>query len=180
MQTSAELKKLLQRIDHKGYRAYKDTRGSYEFPGYVLSIDHVQGDPFAAPSKVSIHVRGKQAGFPEHLYQKDCRRIAVQDYLLRQFARQVEKVSFKAKGSGKSGLMAVSRPGQEVLERSACQMDAKNGDIVLRMEIGFPANGRTVNARELEKIFFDFLPECVKGSLYYRSLKKKRWRQPQI
>lgn len=137
MQTSAELKNLLQRIDHKGYPAYKDTRGTYEFPGYMLSIDHVQGDPFAAPSKVSIHVRGKQAGFPEHLYQKDCRRIAVQDYLLRQFARQVEKVSFKAKGSGKSGLMAVSRPGQEVLERSACQMDAKNGDIVLRMEIGF-------------------------------------------
>lgn len=173
MQTAAELKNLLQCIDHKGYPAYKDTRGTYEFPGYVLSIDHVQGDPFAAPSKVSIHVRGKQAGFPEHLYQKDCRRIAVQDYLLRQFARQVEKVSFKAKGSGKSGLMAVSRPGQEVLERSACQMDAKNGDIVLRMEIGFPANGRTVNARELEKIFFDFLPECVNGSLYYRSLKKE-------
>ena len=57
MQTSAELKNLLQRIDHKGYPAYKDTRGSYEFPGYVLSIDHVQGDPFAAPSKASIHVR---------------------------------------------------------------------------------------------------------------------------
>ena len=173
MQTAAELKNLLQRIDHKGYPAYKDTRGTYEFPGYVLSIDHVQGDPFAAPSKVSIHVRGKQAGFPEHLYQKDCRRTAVQDYLLRQFARQVEKVSFKAKGSGKSGLMAVSCPGQEVLERSACQMDAKNGDIVLRMEIGFPANGRTVNSRELEKIFFDFLPECVKGSLYFRSLRKE-------
>ena len=99
---------------------------------------------------------------------------------LRQFARQVEKVSFKAKGSGKSGLMAVSRPGQEVLERSACQMDAKKGDIVLRMEIGFPANGRTVNARELEKIFFDFLPECVKGSLYYRSLKKETVRRRQI
>ena len=48
MQTSAELKNLLQRIDHKGYPAYKDTRGSYEFPGYVLSIDHVQGDPFAS------------------------------------------------------------------------------------------------------------------------------------
>ena len=97
----------------------------------------------------------------------------MQDYLLRQFARQVEKVSFKAKGSEKSGLMAVLCPGQEVLERSACQMDAKNGDIVPRMEIGFPANGRTVNSRELEKIFFDFLPECVKGSLYFRSLRKE-------
>ena len=37
MQTAAELKNLLQRIDHKGYPAYKDTRGTYEFPGYVPS-----------------------------------------------------------------------------------------------------------------------------------------------
>ena len=28
MQTAAELKNLLQRIDHKGYPAYKDTRGT--------------------------------------------------------------------------------------------------------------------------------------------------------
>ena len=79
MQSAADLRSLLNRIDHRGYPAYKDTKGTYRFPGYVLSIDHVQGDPFAAPSKVSIHVRGKQAGFPEYLYQKDCRRIAVQD-----------------------------------------------------------------------------------------------------
>jgi predicted ABC-class ATPase len=170
MQSSTELRNLLQRIDHRGYPAYKDTRGSYEFPGYVLSIDHVQGDPFASPSKVSIHIRGKEAGFPEKLWKEDCRRIALQDYLLRQFAQCVSKVSFQAKGSGKSGLMSVSRPGQEVLERSACQIDAGKGDITLRMEIGFPANGRTVNSRELEKILFEFLPGCVKKSLYYRSL----------
>ena len=60
MQSQNELRNLLQRIDHKSYPAYKDTRGSYDFGNYVLSIDHVQGDPFAAPSKVSVHVR--QAG----------------------------------------------------------------------------------------------------------------------
>ena len=51
MKTSADLRELLNRIDHKGYPAYKDTRGSWQFEGYVLSIDHVQGDPFAAPTK---------------------------------------------------------------------------------------------------------------------------------
>ena len=56
MKTSAELRELLNRIDHKGYPAYKDTRGNWQFEGYTLSIDHVQGDPFAAPSKVSVHV----------------------------------------------------------------------------------------------------------------------------
>lgn len=173
MQSQTDLRNLLQRIDHKGYPAYKDTRGSYDFRTYVLSIDHVQGDPFASPSKVSVHIKGSVAKFPAELYQMKCRRIALCDYLLRQFGRELEKVSFKAKGSGKSGLLSVSRPGQEVLERTACQMDAKNGDIVLRFEVGFPANGRTVNSRELEKIFFDFLPGCVAHSLFYGALDAK-------
>ena len=117
MQSQTELRSLLQKIDHRGYPAYKDTKGSYDFGSYVLSIDHVQGDPFASPSKVSVHVKGGAAKFPPAHYQKKCRRIAVCDYLLRRFGKELEKVSFQAKGSGKSGLMAVSRPGQEVLLR---------------------------------------------------------------
>ena len=113
----------MARIDRKGYPAYKDTRGAYQFPAYVLSIDHVQGDPFAAPSKLSIHVNGKQAGFPRQLYQTPCRRIALQDALPRQFGRRAAQASFQAKGSGHSGLISISRCGQEVLERTACALD---------------------------------------------------------
>ena len=176
MQTSAELRNLLNRIDHRSYPAYKDTKGVYQFPGYVLSIDHVQGDPFASPSKVSVHMKGGIAGFPKELYCGKCQKTALEDYLTRQFHREVEQYAFKAKGSGKSGLISVSRCAQEVLERTACQMDAKSGDIILRMEIGFPANGRTINARELEKILFDFLPDCVGQSLYYKTCNKKKIR----
>lgn len=177
MQSEAELRSLLSRIDHRGYPAYKDTKGQYRFPGYVLSIDHVQGDPFASPSKVSVLVSGKTAGFPQELYCGKCQRIALQDELLRQFGRRAERFAFKAKGSGKSGLISVSRCGQEVLERTACQIQPENGNILLRMEIGFPANGRTINARELEKILFDFVPECVKASLFYKNLDAKRLRR---
>lgn len=177
MKSAVELRELLNQIDHKGYPAYKDTRGVYQFEGYLLGIDHVQGDPFAAPSKVSIRVKGRQAGFPKHLFDVKHKRVALQDYLLRQFSRQVEEFAFKAKGSGKSGLLSVSRCSQEILERSACQMDEASGDLILRMEIGFPANGRTINARELMKIFFDFLPICVRKSLYYQSLDSKKLQQ---
>lgn len=177
MKQAVELRELLKKIDHKGYPAYKETRGQYQFPGYVLSIDHVQGDPFAAPSKVSVQVKGAQAGFPAFLYDKKHKRIALQDYLLREFGKAVSAFAFQAKGSGKSGLMSVSRPGQEILERSACSIQEEKGDILLRLEIGFPANGRTINARELEKILFEFLPECVKKSLYYRSLDEKKVQQ---
>ncbi len=172
MKTSTDLRELLNRIDHRGYPAYKDTRGSWQFEGYMLSIDHVQGDPFAAPSKVSVHVPGKLAGFPTELYDKKHKRIALQDYLIRQFSRQVQSFTFKAKGSGKSGLLSVSRCGQEILERTACEID-KNGMVIVRMEVGFPANGRTINARELCKILFEFLPGCVKKSLYYSALDAK-------
>lgn len=170
MKQSSELNTLLRQIDHKGYPAYKQLRGEYQFPGYVLGIDHVQGDPFAAPSKVSIHVKGGQAAFPQELYRLACQKTALEDALLREMGKQLRGVSFQAKGSGKSGLMSVSTPGQEVLSRSGCQLDGRTGDILLRMEIGFPANGRSINARELEKILFDFLPKCVSHSLYYRAL----------
>lgn len=166
-----DLQALLRRIDHKGYPAYKDTKGRYQFSEYIVSIDHVQGDPFASPSKVSIIVPGKQAGFAASLYDTKEKRIALEDVLLRKFSTQVRRVSFTAKGSGKSGMMSVSSPGQEVLERSALVIDPANGDLIVRMEIGFPANGRTINAGELEKILFRILPECIRQSLYQKAYK---------
>lgn len=173
MQPQTELKNILQRIDKKGYPAYKDTRGSYDFKKYVFTIDHVQGDPFASPSKVSVHIRGDAAGFPAEYYrEKEC-RIALADDLLRRFGKNLRKASVRPSGSGKSGLLFVTRPGQEVLERSALQIDEKNGGITVRFEIGFPANGRTINAWELIKIIYDILPPCILGSLYYAALNAK-------
>lgn len=174
MKSSNELRDLLRRIDRKGYPAYKDIRGMYEFPDFVLSIDHVQGDPFASPSKISIHVDGKASGFPKGLYKNEMRRAALQDELLRQFGRRAESETFKARGSGKSGLISVSRCGQEILERSGCRIRMDNGDILLRMDVGLPAVGRTINAGEAVKIFFEQIPACVKKSLYYNALDAGR------
>lgn len=165
MNSSSDLRNLLMRIDHRGYPAYKDTKGKYQFGQYILSIDHVQGDPFASPSKVSLLVPGQIAGFGKECYETKERRIAFQDHLLRRMSVKVKDFSFKAKGSGKSGLIGISHPGQEILERSACTVNPANGDVEVRMEIGFPANGRTINAGELIKILFDFLPLCVRQTL---------------
>lgn len=170
MKTSFDLRNSLNAIDRKSYPAYKSVQGSYDFKDYILSIDHVQGDPFASPSRLSIRIAGSKAGFPERLYDERMRRITLQDYLIRIFYAQVEKYNFKAKGSGKSGLISVSRCGQEVLERSACAIDPESGDILVRLEVGFPANGRTINASELVKILFDFLPECVRAGFSYKRL----------
>lgn len=175
MNTATELRNKLRSIDHKGYPAYKDLKGQYNFGDYVLSIDHVQGDPFASPSRLSVRVEKAKAGFPAAYYDTKAKRITLQDNLTRLFGRQVAGGSFQAKGSGKSGLLSVSRCGQQVLERTA--MRVKDGDLILRFEAGFPANGRTINARELEKMLFDILPDCVRRSLYYGKIDKEKLRQ---
>ncbi len=168
MKTSSDLRIMLSSVNHKSYPAYKSLQGQYDFKDYILSIDHVQGDPFAAPSKLRILMKQSIAGFPaEYLSSKE-RRIALEDYLIRLFGIQASKYTFRAKGSGKSGLIGVSRPGQEILERTACSLNA--GQLSIRFEVGFPANGRTIQSDELAKIFFDFLPAAVGAVCFYRRL----------
>lgn len=173
MKRAEDLRRILEAIDRKSYPAYKDTRRGYRFGSYSLFIEHVQGDPFATPSRVSVLVDGGQAGFPEELYRERHRRIALEDHLLRLYGRKIETFNHKARGSGKSGLMAVSRPGQEILERTACQINPKDGSVRIRMEIGFPARGRTICSGELIRILFEFLPECVESTLFYRKISKE-------
>ncbi len=168
MQTSAQLRTQLQAIDRRSYPAYKSLAGGYRFGRYTLWIDHVQGDPFASPSSLRVEVPAEEAGFPPRLLQEAWGRTALEDFLIRRFAVRIEAYNFKAKGSGKSGLLSISRCGQEVLERSACRI--QNGAVTLRFHVGFPAFGRTISAGELEKILFSFLPECVGQSLLYRNL----------
>ena len=174
MNHSQDLKRLLESIDHKGYPAYKAVQGSYDFKDYILTVDHVQGDPFASPSKVSVFIPHKINAFPEGYYDRQWKKTALEDYLLRCFSQEIARFNFKAKGSGKSGLIATSRPGQEVLTRSACECTGTG--ITARFEVGFPAFGRTINSGELIKILFDFLPGCVRNVFMYKNRNPKQVR----
>ena len=99
MYTKEDLRNLLRRINHRAYPAYKDTRGSWQFDDYALSIDHVQGDPYAAPSSLSLVVPGRKAGFPASYYQETHRRTALEDHLLRLFSKMISHGA----GTGRRG-----------------------------------------------------------------------------
>ena len=170
MNTAQQLKNDLFNMNHKSYPAYKSLAGCYKFDRYILGIDHVQGDPFASPSRVHLEIDGKTAGFPAHLYDTKPKQIALQDYLTRRFGQELRRVSKKAGGSGKSGLIYISQCGQEILERSCCEISPGDGSLYFRLEIGFPANGRSINSPELIKILFDFLPACIDRSLFFSAL----------
>lgn len=159
MKSQAELQAKLREIDHKGYKAYKVLEGEYDFGAYRLWIDHVQGDPFASPSRVRIVYRN-QGNIPVSYFESRHRRIAVEDYLLRSLHRFLRNGDGRAaKGSGKSGLVTACRTGQEILETTA--MHIGKDVIEARIEVGFPAFGRTIAAGELAQILFHLLPDLA-------------------
>ena len=159
MKSSEELRRQLRQIDHKGYKAYKILEGEYEFGAYRLCIDHVQGDPFATPSRVRI-VYKNQKNIPDELFREKHRKTAIEDTLLRRLHRSLGSVvRGQRRGSGKSGMVTTCRAGQEILERSA--MHIISTVVEARIEVGFPAFGRTIAAGELETLLFDVLPEVA-------------------
>ena len=172
MKNSINLKNELQRIDGKGYKSYKDLQGQYDFNDYILSIDHVQGDPFASPSRLRVIINKNKANFPEEIIDKDYKKIAVCDFLTRLFNFNINKYGEKIFGSGKSGLISISRCPQEILERTSVVINKDN--IEVRFYVGFPAKGRSVLAKELEKILYNVIPNLVLNTLVYDNINKSK------
>ncbi len=174
MLSSEELSDRLKNIDRKGYGAYKEIAGAYDFKFFTLYIDHVQSDPFAPPSKMRARVSQQIAGFPEEYYKHRYEKIALEDFLTRRFASEARRFSSK-KGTGKSGIIAVDRCGQEVLERTS--MVVNSGYVEARFKVGLPARGRTVTAGEAEYLLVKIVPDIVLNSLLYKNIKRSALRK---
>jgi predicted ABC-class ATPase len=170
-----QLRRQLNAIDGRGYKAYKRIEGAYDFGSHVLFIDHAQGDPFAPPSAVRVRVDQHVAQMPAELLTTRTRRIAVADYLARQFQTNLRREVKGHRGSGKSGMVFIDAGHQEALERTAMLV---NQDCVeARISVGLPAYGRTVQAREALDIFFQELPAVIERSLLARHLNLQELRE---
>jgi len=160
MKTAAQLNKYLLGLDGQSYKAYKGIKGAYAFPGFTLYIDHVQGDPFAAPSRFRVLLPQEVAGFPSVLRRNKIRRVALADYLIRKFVPAAHKAS-ENRGSGKSGQIGMDPPGQEVLERTAAIIHPEG--VELRFKLGLPARGRRILGRQAIEMIHGALPEIIAG-----------------
>ncbi len=167
MRTGADLERELRRIDRKSYGAYKDLRGPWRLDDLEVHLDHVQGDPFAAPSKVRLVVDPERAQLLVGLRDNPVRRMALEDFLARRVAAAVERVVGSARrGSGKSGRVATDAGAQEVLERSAVVIH-DDGGCEARIEVGLPAAGRRILGREASPLLLGDLPAIARQALMW-------------
>jgi len=168
MRNDDHLKQLLAEIDGKGYKAYKKIEGAYRFPGFSLYIDHVQGDPYAAPSRIRIRVDRKVSGFGKQTSANTSRQTALCDYLTRSFYANCKVYSRGNRGTGKSGLITIDKPLQEILKRTA--MAVNEQWIEARFFMGLPASGRKISGQPAQTMFFKELPKIVQASLFVQNL----------
>jgi len=164
LQTMQQLQNELKAINHKPYGMYKQLAGGYDFKSYILWIDHVQGDPFASPSRVRVEIPAKGHGFAKELRDTYEKRIALEDIVLRRFAKALKENEERRMGSGKSGNLTTCRVGQEMLERIAVVFSEQA--VEGRLEVGFPARGRSILAEELMMILFEILPKVVEQTFF--------------
>lgn len=167
MLSKEDLKRVLTRLDGRGYKAYQEIEGTYDFGNFLLFIDHVQGDPFASPSRLRLKVPQRVANFPLDLFQNKIRAMALRDYLTRKFHEAIKNVVKGNRGTGHSGRISIDLPGQEILERTSCFVDKEWVEV--RFTLGLPAAGRTILGRQAEEMFLEEIPRLVEKSLYHQN-----------
>ncbi|MDJ0553056.1 MAG: ABC-ATPase domain-containing protein [Microcoleaceae cyanobacterium MO_207.B10] len=196
MDNQQTLRRKLLDLDNNNYKAYREIQGNYQFPDFTLIVDYVQGDPFAAPSKLRVQVPYTVSGFPPELYQTPSREIALRDFLTRKFDRVAYEVSSR-RGTGKSGMIAITKMGQEVLDRSSVclvnlappppklvstsanpalerakpvKLNKNQKGVEVRLIVGLPAGGRRILGRQAAEMLCDDLPYIVHRCLKYEQL----------
>ncbi|NEZ58364.1 ABC-ATPase domain-containing protein [Adonisia turfae] len=159
------LRQQLEQLDGRSYSAYKRLKGSYDFPGFKLILAHIQGDPFAAPSRVSLWTSHQHSQWPQTYWHDQTRRIVLADFLHRQIHQAIPKIQ-QRRGSGKSGRLIIADTSQAVLARTAVQVTAEG--IELRLGVGLPAFGRRIAGHAVRDLLIQDLPHLVATALHYQ------------
>ncbi len=164
------LSEQLAELDGRSFGGYRGLRGSYVLRSsgedvVTLFIDHVQGDPFAAPSRVRLRLAGTAASYPAELRADSVSRVALADAIARRVAEVLGDRPEARVGSGHSGRIDIDAGGQEVLARTAIRL----GDdfVEARLRVGLPARGRRILGRDCATLLCDRLPEIAIEALAY-------------
>ena len=151
--TLSDLFSRTKSLDGAGYGAYKKLKGAYSEPGLTVSIDRVQADPYASPSKVRLILPMQAAGIPQYLVDDATGRVAVADFL----ARRIQADPNRPRN------VHIADIGQQVLERTHVLVTPDR--VEARLLVGLPAKGRRILGRQAAHLLADDLPHIAEDCL---------------
>ncbi|NOZ13209.1 MAG: ABC-ATPase domain-containing protein [Acidobacteria bacterium] len=162
MRTATELKEQIQRINGKGYKAYKQLEDIFKFNKFTLFADHIQGDPYAAPSAFRARIPLSETSISGKFPENEIRRTAAEDFLTRLFLFNTSKLCRGIRGTGTSGMITIQKPGQEILKRSSVVLTGEY--LEFRFYASLPARGRTILGSVAESMLLNELPGIIQLS----------------
>ena len=158
------MKALYQKIrtlNGKNYGLYKSLADKpWDFGDFVLEFIHVQGDPYAPPSRVLLRSKLATLGYAPEWGSGFERRLALSDFLLRRLSGLVQE-----KYSGKDAAVVFDSAGPEMLVRNSLWID--NGELRACLQVRLPGDGRKIQAEEAAEILTMVTPDLVSAGLYY-------------
>lgn len=157
------LKTKLQRFNKCKYNLYNGLLGDYKFEKFTMTIDHVQPDPFAPPSKMTVTVPYKNTSFASDYVNTDVKKRAFCDYLARRVAKYIRTLTKDGKGSGNGGFCGIRYGMQKILESNALTIVDNN--IQIKLLVGLPAFGRSIAAKEAIETLIDEIPAMITESV---------------
>lgn len=156
---------IISGIDGKPRSEFEKLVGDFDFSRYVIKIG-----PENDMGKIPLTVRVPQiiAGFPAEMHETPVRRMALEDYLIRNLASFfAELSSFDEAGIAYQHL-EIAVPEQTILPRTS--MVVSEDYIEAHINMRLPSRNGLILGSEIEKIFFDEIQEAVNSSLIYCNL----------
>ncbi|WP_432497318.1 P-loop domain-containing protein [Kineococcus gypseus] len=160
-----DLAAALHRLHDAPYARYRSLTGRRWplLPGATFELVRAQADPFAPPTRGEVRVEAAAAGFTGLDLHVPARRRALAGYLARR-ARAAAGQVFR-----------VDAGGQEVLQRSSCEVGA-DGSLVLRLSHHLPGPRRRVDGRTAARELTGLLPQLVRSALLAAALDAREVR----
>lgn len=162
-----EIYQKLRSLTGKSYGLYKSlAQKTWKFGDFELDFLHVQGDPYAPPSRLKFRIPLSALGFSPELANNAVKRLALADFLLRRLAEEIT-----AQSVGVDFPISIANPGQEILTRNSLWVGgpSENEGVAIveaTLWVKLPGDHRMVDVPNACDILTSILPDTLSTSLY--------------
>lgn len=138
--------------------------GAYRFDRFVLHFDRMIGESPGVPLPLRVRIDQAEAQFPAALWGSRAGKVALEDFIARQWADAARKVG-RTRGGRPAFVIDVG--GQQMLQRTACRI--AEDFVEVRCGVFLPSEGRKIVAKAAQAVFLEDLPQVVDAALLYAS-----------
>lgn len=163
----------LKRLNGQNFGRYKTLHNTWKSGGIRCKLNHIQGDPYAPLSSLSVKIPMEETKIPEDYYSNPIKAKALADFMYRRLVEIVDPLSAEM-GDGNSGLIHIDPLGPEVMGRSAVQVKAQ--EVEIRLGVGLPGERRKILGQEAIEILTFKIPEIWTQVAYWRNLNQSALR----